>query len=165
MKLAVENLSLKDKVELREYLSGMINSARRKGHSPFRCTFLMGEMATALGWLSVPRESRESRHVWARAIIIHQMCMEGYTVTEIGRQMRKSHCTVTYLRNKMADVFAYPQMYGDVLDMWNKFKKQIDYDIQRRTNSDPVQMGGVLPDCGKSEMGKESGEVCPPVNI
>lgn len=45
--LAVENLTLKDKVELKEYLSDMINSSRMEGQSPLRCSILMGEMATA----------------------------------------------------------------------------------------------------------------------
>ena len=36
LKLAVENLSLKDKVELREFLSDMIDSSRRLSKSPLR---------------------------------------------------------------------------------------------------------------------------------
>ena len=56
LKLAVENLSLKDKVELREYLSDMINSSRRLSKSPLRCSILLGTIAFAafLSHLSNP---------------------------------------------------------------------------------------------------------------
>lgn len=157
LKLAVENLTLQDKVELREYLSDMIKSTRG-GQSPLRCSILMGEMAKALGWETIPLESRESHHVWARTMVAYQMCKEGYTRTEIGRQMLKNHSTVTHMRNKMQDVFVLPQMYGDILEMWDKFQKQIDNEIHTGTNQDLISLGGAFPDCSTGEMGKESGE-------
>lgn len=164
--LAVENLTLKDKVELREYLSDMINSSRMEVQSPLRCSILLGEMATAMGWQQpIPYESRESHHVWARTMVAYQMCKEGYTTIEIGRQMMKHHSTIIHLRNKMQDVFALPQMYGDVLEMWNKFQKQIDHDIHERTTENPVSLGGEFPDCSQGEMGEESGEDCPPGDL
>lgn len=166
LKLAVENLTLKDKVELREYLSDMIKSSRSGGQSPLRRSILLGEIATAMGWQQpIPCESRESHHVWARTMVAYQMCKEGYTTIEIGRQMMKDHSTIIHLRNKMQDVFALPQMYGDVLEMWNKFQKQIDHDIHERTTENPVSLGGEFPDCSQGEMGEESGEDCPPGDL
>lgn len=166
LKLAVENLTLKDKVELREYLSDMINSSRMEVQSPLRCSILLGEMAKAMGWQNpIPYESRESHHVWARTMVAYQMSKEGYTTIEIGRQMMKDHSTIIHLRNKMQDVFALPQMYGDVLEMWNKFQKQIDHDIHERTTENPISLGGEFPDCSQGEMGEESGEDCPPGNL
>ena len=57
------------------------------------------------------------------------MSKEGYTTIEIGRQMMKNRTTIIHLLKKMQDVFAFPQMYEDVLKIWYKFQKQIEYDI------------------------------------
>ena len=166
LKLAVENLSLKDKVELREYLSDMIDSSRRLSQSPLRCSILLGTMAAALGWEKpIPYEGREAHFVWARTMVAYQMSKEGYTTIEIGRQMMKNRTTIIYLLKKMQDVFASPQMYEDVLEMWYKFQKQIEYDIHERTTQNPFSLGGEFPDCSQGEMGEESGEDCPPGDL
>ena len=166
LKLAVENLSLKDKVELREYLSDMIDSSRRLSQSPLRCSMLLGTMAAALGWEKpIPYEGRESHYVWARTMVAYQMSKEGYTTIEIGRQMMKNRTTIIHLLNKMLDVFALPQMYENELEMWYKFQKQIEHDIHERTTENLVSLGGEFPDCSQSEMGEESGEDCPPGDL
>ena len=166
LKLAVENLSLKDKVELREFLSDMIDSSRRLSQSPLRCSMLLGTMAAALGWEKpIPYEGRESHYVWARTMVAYQMSKEGYPTIEIGRQMMKNRTTIIHLLNKMKDVFALPQMYEDVLLMWYKFQKQIEYDIHERTTQNPFSLGGEFPDCSQGEMGEESGEDCPPGDL
>ena len=166
LKLAVENLSLKDKVELREYLSDMIDSSRRLSQSPLRCSILLGTMAAALGWEKpIPYEGREAHFVWARTMVAYQMSKEGYTTVEIGRQMMKNRTTIIHLLNKMQDVFAFPQMYENELEMWYKFQKQIEHDIHERTTENIVSLGGEFPDCSQGEMGEESGEDCPPGDL
>lgn len=166
LKLAVENLSLKDKVELREYLSDIINSSRRLSQSPLRGSILLGTMAAALGWEKpIPYEGREPHYVWARTMVAYQMSKEGYHTVEIARQMMKNRTTIIHLLNKMQDVFALPQIYEDVLEMWYKFQKQIEYDIHQRTNENPISLGGEFPDCSQGEMGEESGEDCPPGDL
>ena len=166
MKLAVENLSFKDKVELREYLSDLIDSSRRLSQSPLRCSILLGTMAAALGWEHpIPYEGREAHFVWARTMVAYQMSKEGYHTVEIGRQMMKNRTTIIHLLNKMQDVFAFPQMYENELEMWYKFQKQIEHDIHERTTENPISLGGEFPDCSQSEMGEESGEDCPPGDL
>ena len=166
LKLAVENLTLKDKVELREFLSDMIDSSRRLSQSPLRCSILLETMAAALGWEHpIPYEGRESHYVWARTMVAYQMSKEGYTTIEIGRQMMKNRTTIIHLLKKMQDVFAFPQMYEDVLKMWYNFQKQIEYDIHERTTENPISLGGEFPDCSQGEMGEESGEDCPPGDL
>ena len=166
LKLAVENLTLKDKVELREYLSDMIDSPRRLSQSPLRCSILLETMAAALGWeRPIPYEGRESHYVWARTMVAYQMSKEGYTTIEIGRQMMKNRTTIIHLLNKMQDVFAFPQMYENELEMWYKFQKQIEHDIHERTTENLVSLGGEFPDCSQGEMGEESGEDCPPGDL
>ena len=166
LKLAVENLTLKDKVELREYLSDMINSSRRLSQSPLRCSILLETMAAALGWEKpIPHEGREAHFVWARTMVAYQMSKEGYHTVEIGRQMMKNRTTIIHLLNKMQDVFALPQMYENELEMWYKFQKQIEHDIHERTTENLVSLGGEFPDCSQGEMGEESGEDCPPGDL
>ena len=162
LKLAVENLSLKDKVELREYLSDIIDSSRRLSQSPLRCSILLRTMAAALGWEKpIPYEGREPHYVWARTMVAYQMSKEGYHTVEIGRQMKKNRTTIIHLLNKMQDVFALPQMYKNELEMYYKFQKQIEYDIHERTTENPISLGGEFPDGSQGEMGEESGEDCP----
>ena len=166
LKLAVENLSFKDKVELREFLSDMIDSSRRLSQSPLRCSILLRTMAAALGWEKpIPYEGREPHYVWARTMVAYQMSKEGYTTIEIGRQMMKNRTTIIHLLKKMLDVFAFPQMYEDVLKMWYKFQKQIEYDIHERTTENLISLGGEFPDCSQGEMGEESREDCPPCDL
>ena len=166
LKLAVENLSLKDKVELREYLSDMINSSRRLSQSPLRCSILLGTMAAALGWEHpIPYEGRESHCVWARTMVAYQKSKKGYPTIEIGKKKKKNRTTIIHLLKKMQDVFAFPQMYENELEMWYKFQKQIEYDIHERTTQNPFSLGGEFPDCSQGEMGEESGEDCPPGDL
>ena len=111
LKLAVENLSLKDKVELREYLSDMINSSRRLSQSPLRCSILLGTMAAALGWeRPIPYGGREPRCGWARTMVAYQMSKEGYPTIEIGRQMMRNRAASSHRLNKVKDVLALAQM-------------------------------------------------------
>ena len=165
LQLLVDSLPLREKVELREYLSDQIKESRKYGQSPLRCSILMGEMAAALGWREIPYHSRESHHVWARTMVAYQMLKEGYRTTEVGRQMEKDHSSVCHMRDKMMDVFALPQAYGDILEMWEKFQKQIDNDIHEGTTTNPVGLGGELPDGDQSEMGEESGEDSSPGDL
>lgn len=126
-------LSLREKVELREYLTGLITSSTRAVKSPLRCSILLGDMARVMGRESIGYHSREAGEVWARTMVAYQMCKEGYSTAEVGRQMEKNHATIIHLRNKMRDVFALPQMYGDILEIWDKFQKQISNDIHEGT--------------------------------
>lgn len=165
LKLMCKGLSLQDKVELREYLSDMINSSRRVSQSPLRCSILMGEMAKVMGKETIGYLSRKADEVWARTMVAFQMCTEGYSTTEVGRQMMKDHSTIIHLREKMQDVFELPQGYGDILEIWNRFQKQIQDDIHKGTTENPVSLGGTFPDCGQFKMVKESGQVCPPGDL
>ena len=124
LKLAVENLTLQEKVELREYLSDIISSGNPR--SPLRCSILLGEMAKVMGRDSIEYVRRDVDLVWARAMVAYQMCKEGYTTIEIGHQMMKNHSTIIHLRNKMQDVFDMPFAYRDIIETWNEFQKRIE---------------------------------------
>ena len=159
-------LPYRERLNLCEALKNSILVERRdRPHLEMnRGLFLLDKMSQILGEPVLER-SREVRYVWARAIVVYQMMMEGFGVSETGRLIGKNHSTITYLRHRMQDVMDYPAAYRDIIDMWNKFQKLINDDIQRGTTHDLICLGGQFPDCGQRTMGQESGEHCTPDHL
>ena len=126
--LNCSKLSLVEMEDVRNRINVLLISSRRKygGKSSIRSAELMKVMADVMGLNLISLFSRESGHVWARTMVAYQMIKEGYSTSEIGGQMLKNHSTITHLKNKMEDVFAMPQAYGDILEIWNEFQKQIE---------------------------------------
>ena len=126
MKDMCRSLTLQDKVEVRDYLSDLIASARGGvGKSPLRCSILLGVMAGIMGVRYIPFISRIPEHVWARTMVAYQMIREGYSTPEIGRQMMKDHSSVTHMKKRMQDALDLPVAYRDILNLWEIFQKQI----------------------------------------
>ena len=107
-------------------------------------------------------KTRQERFTWARAMVAYQLLKEGYSTTETGRVMGKDHSTIIYLRDRMEDVFEYPTLYKDVIELWLTFQKRIQDETDKGTTQHSFPMGGTSPDCGQQEMVKESGKICPP---
>ena len=125
LKRMCENLPLQDKVELRDFLSdSILNSRGGVSKSPLRCSILLGEIANIMG-VTISYVSRIPEHVWARTMVAYQMVKEGYSTSEIGHQMMKDHSTITHMKSKMQDALDLPYAYRDVLQIWDKFQKQI----------------------------------------
>lgn len=125
-----ESLTLRDKVELRDWLSDMITIASGgMVKSPLRCSILMGELATIMGLQTISYERRHPAHMWGRTMVAYEMSREGYSRTEIGYQMMKDHSSVTHMINKMRDALSLPQAYADIIKIWNEFQKRIQDDI------------------------------------
>lgn len=119
-------LPLQEKVELRDFLSGLLTSTRYGvTMTPLRCSILLGEMATIMGKPTISYESRNPSDVWARTMVAYQMIQEGYSTTEIGNQMIKDHSTITHMKKKMQDALGLPQAYRDILEIWDKFQNRI----------------------------------------
>ena len=129
MRHMCESLSLKDMVELRDYLSETIYSYKYRRKSPLRCSILCGELAKILGVQNISYVSRNHDDAWARTMVAYQMIREGYSTIEIGRQMLKNHSSVTYMKFKMQDALSLPQAYGDIIEIWNKFQIKIQDEI------------------------------------
>lgn len=126
LKTLCSNLSLDERVELRDYLSETIIVSRLgKKKSALRCSTLMAAMATAMGLPTISYKSREPAHVWGRTMVAYQMIQEGYTYCEIGQQLGRNRATITWLKYKMQDALAFPQGYRDILEIWDNFQKLI----------------------------------------
>lgn len=132
-----------DRLNLCEALKNsiLVEKMERPHPSMNRGLYLLNKMEMILGE-PVLSKSREVRYVWARAMVVYQMMTEGFGVTETGRMIGKNHSTITYLRHRMKDALDYPAAYRDIIDMWNKFKKLINDDIQRGTTHDLICLGG-----------------------
>lgn len=142
----------------------IMEKKERRNPNANRGQILLDCMGEILGE-PVPVKSRESRFVWARAMVAYQLTEEGITTNEAGRMMGKDHTTIMYLRNRMKDALAFPSMYQDIMPIWEQFKNKIEHDIHRRTTQDTIRMGAELPHGGICGMGEESGEDSPSCNL
>jgi hypothetical protein len=136
----------------------------RRPQNASRGAKLLDLMGQILGE-PVKLKSRESRYVWARAMVAYQMIQEGYSTFEVGKVLDKDHSSVIYLRNRMSDALAYEYAYQDIVDIWKRYQTLIKDDLHGRTTQDLISLGGEFPDCDKSEMGEESGEIRNPADL
>ena len=163
----IQDMPFADKVELLRILKRVVRKEKFEGKEVAkRAKVLMGCLQESLGWNGINTKSREVHLVWARTMLATQLIDEGYHPAEIGEALGKTHAAVYHYKDKMRDVFDLPEAYRDIIEQWNKFQSTIKkYDIQRRTNSDPVPMGGELPDSDQGQMGEESGQDSPQDNL
>jgi hypothetical protein len=109
----------------------------RRHPRPSRCGVLTALMEETIGE-TIPSKSRETRFVWARAMVVYQLRQEGFTLMEIGRMMGMHHSSVFHLEGKMKDALMYSFAYRDVIDIWKQFQNRIQDDIQRGTTQDLI---------------------------
>ena len=127
MKQTCKDLSLEEQVEMREFLSDLIEMRTQGGaKSPFRGSYLLQKMADVLGKPVIQTRSRFPEDVWARTMVAYQMIREGYSTLEISKQLLKDHSTVTHMKKKMQDALDLPYAYKDIMNIWNNFQKQIE---------------------------------------
>lgn len=153
-------LPYKDRINLCAALQESIKQERREGRNPnpSRGEILLDYLAEILGE-PIPVKTRESRFVWARAMVAYQLTQEGFTTGEAGRMIGKDHSTIIHLRNKMKDALEYAYAFQDIIDIWKQFQNKLQDEIHRGTTQDLISLGGEFPDCSQGTMGKESGEI------
>lgn len=120
---------------------------------PNRGEFLLKKMEEILGE-KIPVKSRESRYVWARAMVAYQLTQEGFTTMEVGRMIGKDHSTIIYLRDRMRDALSFRQAYWDIVKIWETFQKKINNDIHTGTTDNLIYLGEEHENCIPGEMGK-----------
>lgn len=125
LKQMCDALPLDEKVKLRNYLSRQITLVECRSKTPLRGEILLSDVADVLGESTIPSSCRDSKYVWARAMVAYQMSLEGYTCTEIGRQLLRHHSDIIHLRRRMQDALKLPFAYRDVVEIWNKFQNRI----------------------------------------
>lgn len=155
-------LSYLDRLNLCESLKNSIlreRNERRMGRDTdlSRGGVLLGYMTEILGE-PIPVKSRESRHVWARAMVVYQLTEEGFTTGETGGMVGKNHSTITHLKHKMRDALDYPFAYRDIIHIWKQFQNRLENEIHKGTTNNLISLGDSFPYCGIRTMDKESGQ-------
>ena len=108
---------------VREHLSRMPN--HKFVVDPFRAEALFRILRQITG-AGENRGCRSARCVWYRTMVAYQMIGEGYSTTQIGRQIGKDHSTIVHYRQKMDDALSMPRAYQDIIPVWEEFKKRIE---------------------------------------
>ena len=84
--------------------------------------------------------SRDQEDVWGKAMVGYQLLQEGYTLQAVTRMLyRKDHSVIIRYRRKMEDVFAVPEAYRDIIEIWNNFKARYN-DILKGRDGNPLQV-------------------------
>ena len=79
--------------------------------------------------------SRDFNLVLGRRFIVWQMRSEGFSWSEIGRNLIRHHATIMHMWKMMDDVFRYPEMFKLELAYWEEFQNKVkEYDTNSRTN-------------------------------
>lgn len=127
-----------------------------EGHDSWRADRLLEYYYDVTG-RKVNLYSRDKEDVWGKTMVAYQLIQEGYSLQSVAMQLcKREHSSIIHYRQKMEDALKYEYAYKDIIDIWKQFQNRIDYEIHRRTTQDPISLGGELPDCSQSTMGKES---------
>ena len=67
-------------------------------------------------------KSRVPSLVWGRFFLAYKLRRKGYTVTAIGRAIRRHHATVIFGVKQVQTVLRMPNVYKKEIELWNKFE-------------------------------------------
>ena len=84
---------------------------------------------------NILRKTKDHKAVVGRWMVAYQMKKEGYTVSGIGRHMRRSHSTIIHMIRMMEDVFGYPQFFKLENVYWEQFRRK-DNELHKGTAQD-----------------------------
>lgn len=131
------NLPREDKT----YLIGLLSSSLRdRTVIPGRFRELL-EYASLLCGDNIMSRARDHYSCIGRMMIAYQLREEGYTLSEIGRQMGRHHATIIHMCKMMEDVLLYRTAFRIEYTFWVEFQKLIKDDIQQGTNDDSLSVG------------------------
>ena len=87
-------------------------------------------VATEILGHGIDSKCRDASCVIGRMLIIYKMRQEGYSSTQIGMVLERSHASVLNLERKMEDAFNYPEVFKIEIAYWNMFTQKLkDYGI------------------------------------
>ena len=74
----------------------------------------------------VLEKCREHMLVWARDMVFYQLVVDGFSVSEIGRQTGFNHSTVIHAKNVIDGMLSVPVAFRSEMFLWEKFQKAIE---------------------------------------
>lgn len=132
LKEQVYFLSDEDRAELRSLIM-----PRGVGFMANRGQQLIEVMEGILGE-RLPVKCRDTKYVWARSMIAYQLMQEGFTSSKAGRVLEKDHATVLHMVIKMKEALQFPQMYWDIMPLWNEFQNKLNDETNRKSIQDLI---------------------------
>ena len=98
------------------------DSLNKKELMNINCRFhQLLRVATELLGFGIDSKCRDASCVIGRMLIVYKMRQEGYSTTQIGIVLGRSHSSVIHLERKMEDVFMYPDAFKIEIAYWNMF--------------------------------------------
>lgn len=74
---------------------------------------------------SILERRRQSRLVYARYIVAHQLSLDNYGVSAISRMLHLHHSTVIYAIKKVKYMLKEPNMFPEECKILNNFKNRV----------------------------------------
>lgn len=69
--------------------------------------------------------SRKKNVLWGRNFLAYKAKIEGLTLSQIGRLIGRDHATGLFASRRGEDAINNPQMYSDVMGIWDRFQKML----------------------------------------
>lgn len=102
------------------------DSLKEKEKMDIKCRFhQLLRVATELLGFGIDSKCRDASCVIGRMLIVYKMRQEGYSTTQIGMMLRRSHSSVIHLERKMEDAFIYPDAFKIEIAYWNMFIQEL----------------------------------------
>lgn len=87
----------------------------------YKCMRIMNEV---MGF-DVRERIRDSKHSWARNMLVYKILDYNLTLAEIGEVISRNHSTVVNCRLQSCLAMESPVLYPDVMDIWNRFNERM----------------------------------------
>lgn len=111
----------------RSHYEGILEHLRQKNKCLPKCSeryeYILDRAEKSVG--EKLSSQRTAGNTLIRSIVAYQMRKEGYTITDIGKQMNRDHSTVTHLVRKFNDMLSVPAAYESEIEMFRDFEKSI----------------------------------------
>lgn len=87
---------------------------------------------TGIGYDDIVSSRRDRNVVVARCIVAKMMRVDGFTLQEIGKVIKRTHAAVMHLLDVIDEWFASPEQYRRELRLMDKVKKRVGYKQEKR---------------------------------
>ena len=117
------NLSMQDRKRLIRLLQESVDNPKPLDEGRFGVLYAI---ATEMFGNGILTSSRNYNLVLGRRFISYQLIVEGFSYSDIGRNLIRHHASIMHCRKMMEDYFKYPEMFKLELAYWNEFQKRLN---------------------------------------
>ena len=106
------------------YYSEVLSRLRKENGCKPPCSelypFILSKAEEAIGRKLT--SARNADNTLIRCFVAHKMHQEGYSLSEIGKQMHRDHSTISHLDRLMSDMLSVPNAYKKEVELYTEFK-------------------------------------------